>query len=422
MDTTLTIGPDDDPQRVLDDAPASATVAAAPAEHALESTLVVRTPGLTVRGLGLRVADGADVDAVRVTADRVTLSGVEVDGNRGNQPGDRESSGVVVTGTTGVRIVGGRVVEPARHGVRVVGVDEQALDRMTDHLAVPLSTATTADTAVRDVTVERPQRDGVSVEGTGVRNVLVEGVTTLDSSDRGCVEVKDGASDAVVRDCYAEDCQYVCAAQDHGLYGPSDVAFANNRAVGCAKLVTTQGGVRHGPLVAAGNVGRDLTGAEVGGAPPGAVAVGGTDGVVVANNSVDGADGPGVVVADCTAASVTGNVVREVEGDGLGLVGSPGGLVGGNHVVGAGGDGIVVDGDAADCRCTGNRTAGAAGAGIRVGAADAASGDADGGAQDRPRTPEAYLVTDNVVRDAGGIVDEGRGGLVTDNLVDGEPL
>jgi len=287
-------------------------------QHTLEESLVVATPGLVLRGMALRLADEADEDLVEVGADDVAISEFSLEGNRENQPGDRQSNGILVTGARGVSVESGRIEDVSRHGLRVV--DSSVGTSVAPDDTIHVDRGAVSDVTVRDVRIDRPRRDGCSVEGPDVQGAVVENVRTFDSSDRGCVEVKDGAVDAYVGNCYAEDCVYGVAVQDHGEYPTANVRITNNTAVGCETLVDAQ--TTHPPedVTVLGNTGRNLGGDGMGG--PGGIYAHLIEGLVVADNVLDGVDGPGIVVDDCEDASVQGNVVRNVAETGVALSGT----------------------------------------------------------------------------------------------------
>jgi len=307
------------PQKAIDAASPGGTVVFDPSnQHTIEESLAVTTPRVTLRGPNLRLADGADEDLIAIGADGVGLADFTLDGNRANQPGERQSSGVLVTGASGVTITNGRVGAASRHGLRIV--DTGTGTSLVPDDTIHVERGPVSDVTVRDIRVDSPRRDGCSVEGPDLANVSVENVRTFDSSDRGSVEVKDGASDAYVGNCYAENCVYGVAVQDHGEYPTANVRIAGNTAVDCETLVDAQ--TTHPPedVVVTGNTGRDLGGDGMGG--PGGIHAHLIEGLVVANNMVDGVDGPGIAVRDCADATVTGNVVRDSEGPGIELSGA----------------------------------------------------------------------------------------------------
>jgi len=386
---------DDGPQAAVDAAAPGETVVADPAvDHVLAEPLVVNTPDLTVRGLSLRLADDADENLIEIGADGVALSAFHLDGNRANQYGERQSSGVLVTGARGVTVADGRVENVSRHGLRIV--DASDATSLTPGDTVHVDPGPVADVTVRNVRVDRPRRDGCSVEGPDLRRAHVQNVRTFGSSDRGCVEVKDGASDAVVAGCYAEDCVYGVAVQDHGTYPTADVRIAGNAARDCETLVDAQ--TDHPPqnVAVTGNVGVRLGADGMGG--PGGVYLHLIEGLVVANNVLDGVRGPGLRVEDCRDAAVRGNVIRDVEGPGVAVEAADRLAVADNGVTGSADPAIAVrggDGGGREVRVGDNRCSGG---GIAV-----------SGAVDR------YLVAGNLL--AGPVVDDADGrGLATDNL------
>jgi len=359
------------PQEAIDAAAPGETIAFdSGTRYTLEEPLVVTTPDLALRGPNLRLADGADEDLIEVGADGVSITGFTIDGNRANQPGNRQSNGILVTGVSNVWIGNGRIEDVSRHGLRIV--DSSVPTSTAPDDTIHVERGGVADVTVRDVRIDRPRRDGCSVEGPDLANVSVENVRTVGSSDRGSVEVKDGAADAYVGDCYAKDCVYGVAVQDHGEYPTANVRIANNAAVDCETLVDAQ--TSHPPenVSVVGNVGRDLGGDGMGG--PGGIHAHLIEGLVIAGNVIEGVDGPGITVRDCVDASVTGNVTRDVEDAGIAC----GGEEAGAHAV-----------QVSDNRCAG---------GIDL-----------SGSIDR------YLVTDNLLE--APVTDDAEGsGLVTDNL------
>ncbi len=302
------------PQPVIDAATPGETVRFdSSVQYTLEESLVVTTPGLTLEGLNLRLADGADEDLIEVGADDIEISGFSLDGNRENQPGERQSNGILVTGATQVLIGKGQITAVSRHGVRIV--DSSVGTSTAPEDTIHVDRGPVSDITVRDVRVDRPRRDGCSVEGPDLQGAVVENVRTFGSSDRGCIEVKDGAIDVYVGNCYAEDCVYGVAVQDHGKYPTANLRIVNNAAVGCETLVDAQTSHPPADVIVTGNSGRDLGGDGMGG--PGGIHVNRIKGLVVADNVIHGIDGPGIAVNDCEEVSVNGNVVRDVEGPGI---------------------------------------------------------------------------------------------------------
>jgi hypothetical protein len=382
------------PQDALDEATLGETIVADPAvEHVLSAPLTVTTPGVTLAGCALRLADGADENLVEVGADDATLTNFRIDGNRGGQSADRHSNGVLVTGAQNVTLSGGVVRDTSRHGIRVVDMGTATSQVAGNQVHVPRGDPT-ADVTVQNVRVESPRRDGCSVEGPDVRNVSVSNVRTFDSSDRGGVEIKDGASDALVTGCYAENCRYGVAVQDHGEHSTSNVRFVGNTAVDCETLADAQ--TDHPPdgVVLLGNTGRRLGGDGMGG--PGGVHMHLIHGLVAANNVLDGVGDAGLVFRRCRDATVTGNVVRDADGPGVAVEGCSGTGVRDNRLDAAGEYAV-------DCHGGDGAT------GIQVSDNDCGGGVRLAGDIDR------YLVTTNLVD--GELVDDADGsGLVTDNL------
>jgi hypothetical protein len=319
------------PQDALDAAsPGERVVADATVTHTVDEPLTITTPGVTVSGLALRLADGADENLVEIGADGVRLADFALDGNRANQSGERQSNGVLVTGASNVTVAGGRVENVSRHGIRIV--DSSAVTSRAPANTIHVERGPASDVTVRDVRVDTPRRDGCSVEGPDLETVSIENVRTFDSSDRGSVEVKDGASAVRVAGCHAENCVYGVAIQDHGRYPTRDVRIAGNAARNCETLVDAQTSHPPDDVVVEGNVGRDLGGEGLGG--PGGVHAHLISGLVVTDNVLDRVDGPGIAVHDCEDVVVTGNVVRETNGPGVDLAGSDRVTVGRNGIDG----------------------------------------------------------------------------------------
>jgi hypothetical protein len=399
------------PQDALDRAAPNETIVDGTGERReIAEPVTVTTPGVTLAGLHLRLADGADENLVEVAADGVTVTDFVLDGNRANQPGDRQSNGLVVAGGSNVAVANGLVRNPSRHGIRVADTATITSDSTVEGDTVSVAAADRAsDVTVRDVRVESPRRDGCSVEGPAVSNVAVRNVRTFDSSDRGGVEIKDGASDAVVANCYAEGCRYGCAIQDHGEYGVANVVFTGNTAVECDTAIDAQTSLRHAAVAVVGNTARGVTGAGMGG--PGGIHMGRVDGLVVANNLLEGTGETGIRVEDCADAQVTGNVVRgTTTGPSIDVADAPGALINDNVAVDAGGDGVrcAAGGDAevTDVQVCNNRCTGNDGFGIRF--------------VEEAGTIDYVLVSTNVVRgnERRGIEVEASGTniIVSDNL------
>jgi len=361
-------------QEAVDAVPPCEEIVADPTvQHVLDEPLVVATPDVTVRGLNLRLADDADEDLIEIGADGVTLTGFALDGNREHQHGDRQSSGVVATGVARLTLSEGYVRDVSRHGLRIVDASDPTSLAPEDTIRVDRGPV--RDVTVRDVRIDSPRRDGCSIEGPDLEGAYVENVRTFGSSDRGSVEVKDGASDAIVSNCYAEDCVYGVAVQDHGEYPTENVRIVGNTARNCATLVDAQ--TSHPPenVAVVGNTGRGLTADGMGG--PGGIHLHRIEGVVVSNNVLDGVDGTGLSVRDCEEVIVSGNVLRDVETTGIEVRASTGVSVGDNGIgadeaaiacVGgesgtrdvqitdnrASGGGLVLDGDVDRYVATGN--------------------------------------------------------------------
>jgi hypothetical protein len=334
------------PQDAVDAAAPGETVCFDPSvQHTLEEPLVVTTPGLTLRRPSLRLADDADEDLIEVGANDVEIAEFSLDGNRKNQPGERQSSGILITGVERAMIRNGRVQDVSRHGLRIV--DSSVRTSIAPEDTIHVDRGPVSDVTVRDVRVDRPRRDGCSIEGPDLQGAVVENIRTFDSSDRGSVEIKDGAVDAYVGHCYAEDCVYGVAVQDHGDHPTANVRIANNTAVGCETLVDAQ--TSHPPedVTMTGNTGRDLGGDGMGG--PGGIHASLIEGLVVSDNVLDGVDGPGIAVSDCEDVSVNGNVVRDVDGPGIDLSGTVEQYLVTDNVLNApvvddtGGSGLVTD-------------------------------------------------------------------------------
>jgi len=303
------------PQNAIDAAsPHEILVADRTVQHTISDPLTVTTPGLQLFGCNLRLANEANENLVEIAADGVELMRFSLDGNRSNQSEDRQSNGVVVTGASNVTITNGVIEDVSRHGIRVVDLSTPTAHIMGNDTAVGREGGV-SDVTVRDIRIEAPYRDGCSIEGPDVSRVTVENVRTFDSTSRGSVEVKDGASDASVRGCHAANCRYCVALQDHGTYGASNVRFIGNGAMDCETLVDAQTERPPDNVLVAGNVGRDLGGHGMGG--PGGIHLHRIQGLVVANNLLDTVDDTGICIRRCTGVNVARNAVRETAGPGI---------------------------------------------------------------------------------------------------------
>jgi len=431
---TLKLG-DEHPQQVVDRASPGARIRADPAvTHNLTAPLLVDTAGLTIQGISLRLADGAATNLVEITADGVQFEDFRIDGNASGAADDFRSTGVAVTGAENVTIADGRINDTVRHGV-LVADPAGSTSTVPDEDLVTDDWGPARHVTVRNVRVDAPNRDGCSVEGVGVDHVQVSNVRTTDSRDRGNVEVKDGASSAVVTGCHATDCNYSVAVEDHGQYPMSDVVIAGNSANACAKLINanTAPDIDHENVIATGNAGRDITGEPLARAPDGAICLGNVEGLVVANNAVRGAAETGIHVYGTADAQVVGNRAASVtDGPGIALTDAPGAIVLGNVVRDVSGAGIAyenLDGTSqGDVQISHNRCAAVDGAGVafrlerRHVAHDRL---AEAMAVNVPPhdpgtgTVDNYLVTENSLRGAARGIDDtaaGPNGVVTNNL------
>ena len=366
---------DRDVQTVLEEAPEGATVEASSADQrVVSSPVTITTDGLTVRGLSLKLADGANANVVEIRASDVRFEDFAIDGAKDAQADTFEDSGVVVCDASNVLVRNGRIRDVDRHGV-LVGPPEPPARAESVEAGDELKGTAVSDVTISDVRVDDPNRDGCSVQGYNVTNVHVERVRTFGSRDRGCVEANDGTSHVTIKNCYAEKCAYVAAVQDHFHYGNAHVSILHNTAVNCRKLVDTQTSLVHRDVSVVGNVGRNLTGAvepwddEFSG--PGGMFLGQVDGLRIAGNRVEGVDSTGIAVEECTDLSVIDNSVRATAGAGISLRGTDRATVVDNSVSAAGSDGIshVAAGGSrrtGAVRIVGNRCHGCDGAGVFV--------------------------------------------------------
>jgi hypothetical protein len=304
------------PQEAADAAESGDTLQFDPStKYTLTEPLVVTTPGITLRGLNLELADNTDENLIEIGAEDVKITGFFLDGNRSNQDGERQSSGIVITGTSRTLIGDGRIKDVSRHGLRAV--DSSVGTSIAPGDTIHVERGPVSDVTLRNVRIDNPRRDGCSIEGPDLHGAVVENVRTVDSTDRGSVEVKDGAADAYVGHCYAKNCVYGVAVQDHGEYPTRNVRITNNTAIDCETLVDAQ--TSHPPedVTIIGNVGRGLGGDGIGG--PGGIQTHLIEGLLVANNLIDGSDGPGIVVRDCVDVTMNSNIIRDVAGPGIRL-------------------------------------------------------------------------------------------------------
>lgn len=349
---------DTHPQDAIDAASPGETIVADPTvNHTLDQSLTIDTPRVTLRGVTLGLDDEADENLIEIGADGVRLTDFTLDGNRTNQTGERQSSGVLVTGASNITIARGFIKNVSRHGLRIV--DASDITSLAPGDTIHVERGSVSDVTVRDVRVDAPRRDGCSVEGPDLQNISVENVRTFDSSDRGSVEIKDGASDAYVANCYAENCVYGVAVQDHGNYPTNNVQIVGNTAKECQTLIDAQ--TSHPPesVTILGNTGRGLGGDGMGG--PGGIHLHLIEGLVVANNVLDGVDGPGISVDNCTDAMITENVIRGTQGPGVDLDDSDRITIGQNGIDGHGKWAIACHGSddgTTELQVTGNRCTG----------------------------------------------------------------
>lgn len=310
---------DTDPQAALNTASPGETIVGDPSEtHVIDEPVTITTPRVTVRGLSLRLEDESDESLIEIGADGVHLTDFILDGNRENQAGDRQSNGVLVTGAQNVSISNGYISHVSRHGLRIVDASDVTSFAPGDTIHVDRGPV--AAVTVRDVRIDNPRRDGCSIEGPDLEHVSVESVRTSNSSDRGSVEVKDGASNVSVTDCYAEQCSYGVAVQDHGQYPSSNIRLAGNSARHCETLIDAQ--TSHSPenVIITGNIGWNLGGDGMGG--HGGIYANLIAGLIVTNNILEGVSNSAIVVENCTEVLLTDNLVRESLGPGIEISGT----------------------------------------------------------------------------------------------------
>jgi len=330
----LEVDADETPQTAIERAEPGETVVFT-GEYKLEETLTVSTDGLTVQNLRVFLEDGTDDDVVEIVSDEVTLTDFYIDGNRENQPGDRQSNGIRVTDASNVAVMNGYIRCPSRHGVLIW--DECWDDG--DHTYDDETEASTTDITVRDIRVDEPRRDGCSVEGGHVSGVLVDNIRTFESSDRGCVEVTDGVSNVLVKNCHAEKCCYVVANQDHGHAATFNVQIINNFALECDSLIDSQHTLRHKNIDVLGNVGVRLQGKGLGG--NGGIHVNNVKNLRLSNNRINNINDIGIAIRDCDDLFIDGNTVSKTDRSGI-LISESGRIgVNGNYVRDAGGHGIA---------------------------------------------------------------------------------
>lgn len=326
-----------DPHSVLDDATPGETIVADPSVvHTIDRPITITTDRVTLRGLNLELAAGTDENLVEIGADGVSFTDFHLDGARERQSTDRQSSGILATGASDVYVANGRVCDVSRHGLRIADTSDVTSPAPDNTIFVDRGPV--SDVTVRDVRVDNPRRDGCSVEGPEVANVSVENVRTFDSSDRGSVEIKDGARDALVTNCYARRCVYGVAVQDHGEYPTTNLRILGNTAIECETAIDAQTSHPPANVAIVGNTGRNLGGDGMGG--PGGIHAHLLEGLVLSNNVLETVDGPGIAIHDCSEGTVSGNVVRDTADAGIDVAGSDRLTLGQNGIAASGSDSI----------------------------------------------------------------------------------
>ncbi len=198
-------GDGSDLQKVINEAPAGATLMFDGKKQLVFSTPIEITKALTVKGLNARLPErlGKTMMLV-VAAEQVTLLDVELHGNYDSVSQSKRAPLVWVQQSR-FRIERCKFYDGSKDGVMVTPAD---------------GGGDIVGGAIKDVEAFRMGRDAVSISGgnagSKVRDVTVENVSLKRGHLRGAVEVSDGTDSITVRHVRAEEALYAIDVQDHG--------------------------------------------------------------------------------------------------------------------------------------------------------------------------------------------------------------
>ncbi|MDY0165775.1 MAG: hypothetical protein RBS80_04480 [Thermoguttaceae bacterium] len=242
-------GDGSDLQKVLDSAPAGATVVCdSKTQLVLRFTLVVAKP-ITLRGLNARLPNElGQTSLVAVEAAGVAITDLELHGNYDSVSQDVRAP-LITIHAGGFRLERCKFYDSSKDGVEVVP-KRDAGDIVGG--------------VIKDIEAFRIGRDAVSITGGNrgqrARDLTVENVSLKRGYLRGAVEVSDGTDNIAVRNVYAEQCVYAIDVQDHGKGSApnTNIAIENVEAVQCKHIIRTA----NRPLGHAGLTLRNFTGRE----------------------------------------------------------------------------------------------------------------------------------------------------------------
>ncbi|MBX7258575.1 MAG: right-handed parallel beta-helix repeat-containing protein [Candidatus Hydrogenedentes bacterium] len=222
----------DNLQATLDAAPEHSTVAFnRNRQLTLSEPLIVRKP-LTIQGLNAKLPEKlGGTPLVIVESKDVSVIDCEFRGNRETVP--QELRAPLLTIREGnFRVERCNFLDSSKDGIKIDG--EGVKDRDIE------------GGVIRDIYGKGCVRDLVSLSGGGehghrIRHVLVENIRDYDSEMRGAVEVSDGTCDITVRNVYAERCVYALDVQDHGKPQQvnTNVLIEDVTAVDCKHIIRT---------------------------------------------------------------------------------------------------------------------------------------------------------------------------------------
>jgi hypothetical protein len=212
----------DDPETKIQNAPQNSTIIFdATHQFVIASEIDITTKGVTILYANVKLDAGGDARIFDVSADDVTISNFNLDGNKANQ--SVKLSTIFASGCLNPTVKNGRVANSKRHGVLISGTGGKV-----------------EDATVKNIVGDSIARDCVSVEGRGDNiNPLVENVTGVNSTDRGTVEIADGVDGATVKHVRGESQAYVVTIEDHGSTGEdnTDLLVEDVRGESVNKLV-----------------------------------------------------------------------------------------------------------------------------------------------------------------------------------------
>ncbi len=223
-------GDGSDLQKVINEAPAGATLIFDDKKQLEFSTPITINKALTVAGLNARLPkDLGKTMMLVVAAEGVVLRDLELHGNYDSVPQNRRAPLVWVQKGR-FQIERCKFYDGTKDGLMVTPVD---------------GGGDIVGGVIKDIEAFRMGRDAISISGGNaglkVRNVTVENVSLKRGYLRGAVEVSDGTDSITVRRVYAEEALYAIDVQDHGEGSAPNtkITVEDVEAVNCKHILRT---------------------------------------------------------------------------------------------------------------------------------------------------------------------------------------